>query len=89
MDRDIFIEHLTIALRAITAPRFYEAERGFQGELLVELQRAIPAGFLPDQAIIEQEHRRRLRVRGLTQAFPQMRTVVGALSQVAENASRS
>lgn len=65
MDRDIFLEHLTTALRAITTPRFYETERGFQGELLVGLRRAIPGGFLPDQAIIEQEYQKRLLVHGL------------------------
>jgi hypothetical protein len=42
MDRNTFLEHLTAALRAITTPRFYETERGFQGELLARLQRAIP-----------------------------------------------
>ena len=29
------------ALQAITAPRFYETERGFQGQLLVELSRRL------------------------------------------------
>lgn len=58
MDRDLLIEHLTTALRAITTPRFYETERGFQGELLVGLQRAIPQGFLPDRVIIEQEYQK-------------------------------
>ncbi|MCF7770190.1 hypothetical protein [Achromobacter pulmonis] len=66
MDRDILIAHLTTALRAITAPRFYETERGFQGELLVGLQRVIPEGFLPARVIIEQEYQKRLRVHGLT-----------------------
>ncbi|PLT19472.1 hypothetical protein CXP34_05765 [Ralstonia mannitolilytica] len=65
MDRDIFLEHLTTAFRAITTPRFYETERGFQGELLAGLQRAIPAGFLPDRTIIEQEYQKRLLVHGL------------------------
>lgn len=66
MNNVIFLEHLTTALSAITTPRFYETERGFQGELLARLQRIIPAGFLPDQAIIEQEYQKRLRVHGLT-----------------------
>ncbi|MBN6738884.1 hypothetical protein [Burkholderia multivorans] len=65
MDRDLFLEHLTTALRAITTPRFYETERGFQGELLVRLQQVIPEGFLPDRVIIEQEYQKRLRVHGL------------------------
>lgn len=66
MNRDIFLEHLTNALCAITTPRFYETERGFQGELLVGLQRMIPVGLLPNQAILEQEYQKRLRVHGLT-----------------------
>jgi hypothetical protein len=66
MDRDIFLEHLTTALRAITTRRFYETERGFQGELLVKLQQVLPAGFLPDQVIIEQEYQKVLRQHGLS-----------------------
>jgi hypothetical protein len=65
MDRELFLKHLATALRAVTTPRFYETERGFQGELLVELRKVIPAGFLPDQAIIEQEYQKRLRMHGL------------------------
>jgi hypothetical protein len=51
------------SLSAITAPRFYQTERGFQGELLVQLSRRLP---LLDQEIVEQEHQKRLRDHGLT-----------------------
>ncbi|CAB3764354.1 hypothetical protein [Paraburkholderia solisilvae] len=65
MDRDTFLDHLTDALRAITTPRFYENERGFQGELLAELKKTIPADFLPDKAIIEQEYQKHFDSHGL------------------------
>lgn len=65
-DRHILLEYMTTALRAITIPRFYDTERGFQGELLAGLQRVIPADFLPDRAIIEQEYQKRLQEHGLT-----------------------
>lgn len=65
MNRDLFLEYLTTALHSITTPRFYETERGFQGELLVELRKSLPDGFLPNRAIIEQEYQKRLLVHGL------------------------
>lgn len=65
MDRETLLDHLTAALRAITRPRFYQNEHGFQGELLVELKQAIPADFLSEEAIIEQEHQKKLKVHGL------------------------
>jgi hypothetical protein len=66
MDRDVLLDYLTIALCAITTPRFYETERGFQGALQGELMRVIPEDFLPAEAIIEQEYQKRLLVHGLT-----------------------
>lgn len=65
MDRKIFLEYLASALSTITTPRFYETERGFQGELVARLQAVIPEGFLPDQAIVEQEYQKRLKMHGL------------------------
>lgn len=63
MERNEILEKLTEALRAIIAPRFYETERGFQGELLVQLGKRLA---LPDQVIIEQEHQKRAAAHGLT-----------------------
>jgi hypothetical protein len=51
------------ALSAIAAPRFFRTERGFQGELLVQLSRRLP---LADPEIIEQEYQKRMRDHGLT-----------------------
>lgn len=65
MDRAIFLQHLTTALQSVTTPRFYETERGFQGELLVALRRTLPQDFLPARAIIEQEYQKLLRSHGL------------------------
>lgn len=50
------------ALTAINNPRFFETERGFQGELIAHLA----ALQLPDQAILEQEYQKRQREHGLT-----------------------
>lgn len=65
MDRATLLDHLTAALRAITAPRFYQTERGFQGELLAELKKAILEDFLPNEAIIEQEYQKHLESHSL------------------------
>jgi hypothetical protein len=63
MQHDEIVQAIRESLAAITNPRFYETERGFQGELLVLLhQRAA----LPDQAIIEQEYQKVARGHGLT-----------------------
>jgi len=51
------------SLTAITAPRFFQTERGFQGELLVQLSRRL---HLIGQDIVEQEYQKRLRDHGLT-----------------------
>lgn len=50
------------SLAAITAPRFFATERGFQGELLVQLARHVR---LPSQVILEQEYQKRQRRHGL------------------------
>lgn len=65
MDRDTLLGHLTAALRTIITPRFYQNERGFQGELLVRLRQTIPADFLLDEMIIEQEHQKNITLHGL------------------------
>lgn len=49
------------AFGSIKHSRFFESERAFQGQLLVELQKRI---YLPDQAIFEQEHQKRLKGHG-------------------------
>lgn len=65
MEQNALLAHFTDALGAITAPRFYETERGFQGALLAELQKTIPQHLLPDGAILEQEYQKRLYAHGV------------------------
>lgn len=63
MEREKILDNIRQSLAAITVPRFYDTERGFQGELLVQLaKRAV----LPDQAIIEQEYQKAAHVHRLT-----------------------
>ena len=55
------------ALSAIVDPRFYETERGYQGELLAELRNRlheIPG--LDGCAVVEQEYQKRSGEHGLT-----------------------
>lgn len=66
MEQNALLAHLTDALGAITAPRFYETERGFQGALLAELHKTIPHHLLPEGAVIEQEYQKRLYAHGVT-----------------------
>jgi hypothetical protein len=50
------------SLAACTHPRLFQTERGFQGQLLIELSKRIN---LPDQTILEQEYQKRLLTHGL------------------------
>jgi hypothetical protein len=53
-------------MEAIVEPRFFETERGYQGELLAELRARLHDIGLPDDPVIEQEYQKRLREHGLT-----------------------
>jgi hypothetical protein len=66
MEYAALLAHIETALRAITHPRFYASERGYQGELLVQLRKAMPAKLLPEEALIEQEYQKRLENHGLS-----------------------
>lgn len=65
MDHETLLAHIHRALETISHPRFYESERGFQGELLVALRQTIPDHVLPPGAHIEQEYQKRLGVHGI------------------------
>ena len=65
MDIDDLLKAIRNSLLAITEPRFYETERGFQGQLIVELSRRIPEYSPAQRAIIEQEHQKTLNRHGL------------------------
>jgi hypothetical protein len=51
------------SLAAITNPRFFDTERGLQGELLAQLTARVA---LPDQAILEQEYQKSANLHRLT-----------------------
>ena len=60
-------ELLTIvreSLLAVSCPRYYETERGFQGALLAELNSRLPSLQLAD-AIVEQEYQKRMPEHGI------------------------
>ena len=61
-----FLRILREALEAITEPRFFETERGFQGELLAELRATrLPEGRFPGDPVVEQEYQKRMREHGI------------------------
>lgn len=66
MDRETLLHHVRESIAAIRNPRYFETERGFQGELLAELKQRIPKHILPEGAIIEQEYQKRLKEHGLS-----------------------
>lgn len=51
------------ALAAITAPRLFQTERGYQGALLAQLHVQLR---LPDHTIVEQEYQKQAGQHGLT-----------------------
>jgi hypothetical protein len=66
LDTDLLLEAVRNSLVAIRDPRFYETERGFQGQLLAELAHRMPDLFPADYVIIEQEHQKTLARHGIT-----------------------
>lgn len=62
---EALIEVIRDSLSAIRNPRFYETERGFQGELLSELRSRLPSLEL-NGAIVEQEYQKRIKDHGFT-----------------------
>ena len=53
------------SLRCVRAARFFETERGYQGEFLAELRVKLPHAGLPGDAIVEQEYQKRLPAHGV------------------------
>jgi hypothetical protein len=52
------IPTIVTALRAVSNARFFDTERGYQGELLAELRAALPALGLPENRIVELEYQK-------------------------------
>lgn len=63
------IDRIERALRSVAHPRFFETERGFQGEFSAQLRALLPAATREADPVLEQEHQKRparhhhLRVR--------------------------
>lgn len=66
MDLDAVLTVIRDSLYAVTAARLFDTERGYQGALLAELSRRfLRFKVLSDDALVEQEHQKRLRDHGL------------------------
>lgn len=65
MQREAFLAVLEQCLLAVNVRRYYESELGFQGALLGLLSARLPQGVIPAEAIIEQEHQKRLASHGI------------------------
>lgn len=63
---DKFFEALSEALASIGERRFFASERGYQGELIAELQRRLGDVGLPGSPIVEQEYQKTLPHHGIT-----------------------
>jgi hypothetical protein len=53
-------------LQRIEHSRFFETERGFQGEFLANLRAVIHTGDVREDVIVEQEYQKRLKEHGIT-----------------------
>jgi hypothetical protein len=67
-NQEQFLTLLRDALESIREPRFFETERGFQGELLIQMGKRIKHAELPGDPIVEQEYQKtiplhRLKIR--------------------------
>ena len=65
MDKDRYLALFIEALEAIKQPRFFDSERGYQGELLAELRNRIDGAGLPGERIVEQEYQKTIPAHGL------------------------
>lgn len=67
MNNAEFLDVFRQAIAAIKEPRFYESERGYQGELLVELSMRLRNDtHFPGNPILEQEYQKRSKDHGMT-----------------------
>jgi hypothetical protein len=66
VNRDLFLATVLEALKSITEPRFFETERGYQGELLAMLRPRLANADFPGDPIIEQEYQKRFSDHGIT-----------------------
>src|SRR5215469_14629161 len=55
-----FLIMLSQSLESIREPRFFQTERGYQGELLAELRKRLRDVALPGDPVVEQEYQKRI-----------------------------
>jgi hypothetical protein len=60
-----FLSLLQDALKSIHEPRFFETERGFQGELLVQLAKRLREAAFPGDPVVEQEYQKTIPSHGI------------------------
>jgi hypothetical protein len=65
LDKKGFLALFIEALGAIKEPRFFESERGYQGELLAELRNRVATACFPGDPIVEQEYQKTITAHGL------------------------
>jgi hypothetical protein len=59
---------LYACMKSITAERLYANERGYQGQLLAEVNKRIGALALTPHAILEQEHQKVISMCGIARS---------------------
>jgi len=64
-EKTTFLSGLEKALSNVTHSRYFETERGYQGALIAQLQNEMPS-FNWEDAIIEQEYQKRIKLHGIT-----------------------
>lgn len=66
MNQEHFLQLLRSALLAIREPRFYDTERGYQGELLLQLRARLEENPIwPGSPLVAQEYQDNAAVHGL------------------------
>lgn len=65
MDRNELLNVIAAALASITAPHYYEDERGFQGEFYAQLSMRLRDMTLPEGALLREEYQKRLADHGV------------------------
>ena len=67
MDKEKFLAKLRDSIRAITDGRYFLTERGYQGQLIAELDRRLNISQnFHDNAILEQEYQKQADKHGIT-----------------------
>ena len=60
------IDTLLLAIKRIKEPRFFSSERGYQGQLVSELDRLLGDSADITRPLVEQEYQKRAKVHGIT-----------------------